>query len=366
MKKVICVMLILVMGFAAFTLLGCEEAVEEPVEDIDDVDEDVDEEITDETEEYTAEDPLVIRISFLNAPDDSSVMSGRRWAEMLEERSDGRIILEVYPAGELGGARENFQAMQDGSLEMASLIPGTIAGFDDRLELNSLPGLFIDTETAQQFDRDGFIGEYMEQYYEENGIIRLVGGEPNFYYFFTTDEAGTITNMEEMEGARLRIPESPMMLHFFEGANATPTPMPWGEIYTGLQRNVIDGTVGNLIWSIAAQFHEVATNISLVPVQYTPSDWLFSKAVWDDIPSDLQQIILDSIPDIQEHAEESWVEEELSNIEMLEEQGVQIIEISEEDQIQWQQDSYEIWKDYVADVWGDEMLERIEEEILVR
>lgn len=362
MKNIIGILLMLIMIFSAFSLVGCDEAVEEPIDDV----EEVDEEPVDVSDEYTADDPLVIRISFLNAPDDSSVMSGRRWAEMLEERSDGRIILEVFPAGELGGARENFQAMQDGSLEMASLIPGTIAGFDARLELNSLPGLFIETETAQQFDRDGFIGEAMQQYYEENGIIRLVGGEPNFYYFFTTDDAGTITNMAEMEGARLRIPESPMMLHFFEGANATPTPMPWGEIYSGLQRNVIDGTVGNLIWSIAAQFHEVATNISLVPVQYTPSDWLFSKAAWDNIPSDLQQIILDSIPDIQEYAEASWVEEEQNNIAMLEAQGVQIIEISEEAQIQWQQDSYEVWKDYVADVWGDDMLERIEEEILLR
>lgn len=355
MKKLLSLVLILTLVFGAFALAGCGDSADDAAPDPDPVD---------EGEQYTADDPLVIRISFLNAPTDASVNNARAWAEMLAERSEGRIQLEIFPAGELGGARENFQAMQDGSLEMASLIPGTVAGFEPRLELNCLPGLFIDAETAKQFDRDGFIGEAMTQYYEENGIIRLVGGEPNFYHFFTTDAAGAITNMAEMSGARLRIPESPMMLYFFEGAGATPTPMPWGEIYTGLQRNVIDGTVGNLIWSIAAQFHEVATNIALVPVQYTPSDWLFSKKAWDELPADLQQIILDSIPDYQAAAEAYWFAEIENNTEMLLAEGVQIIEISEADKLQWQQDCYEIWKDYVADVWGEEMLQRIEEEIL--
>lgn len=358
MKKLTCILLVLVLIFGLFALSGCGGTTADPKPSGGAVQ-------TGNGVQYTAENPLVIRISFLNAPHDSSVRSGKKWAEMLDERSEGRIKLEVYPAGELGGARENFQAMQEGSLEMASLIPGTIAGFDKRFELSSLPGLFIDAETAKKFDREGFVGAEMDKYYEENGIIRLVKGEPNFYYFFTTDAAGLITNMAETADKKLRIPESPMLLEFFEKIGAKPTPMPWGEIYTGLQRNVIDGTVGNIIWSVAAQFHEVANNISLVPVQYSPSDWLFSKVAWERIPQDLQQIILDSIPDIQEYAEQSWFAEIDSNMEMMLKEGVKIIEIPVEEQLKWQKESYEIWKDYAVSIWGEEMVKRLETEILL-
>ena len=355
-KKFIKILFVLVLILGVVCLVGC--GGKEQASTDSDAGQDG------SSEQYTAENPLVIRISFLNAPHDSSVRSGRKWAEMLAERSEGRIKLEVYPAGELGGARENFQAVQEGSLEMASLIPGTIAGFDRRLELSSLPGLFIDKDTAQKIDREGFVGQEMDKYYEENGIIRLVKGEPNFYYFFTTEQAGLITSMEEAKGKRLRIPESPMLLEFFEGIGAVPTPMPWGEIYTALQRNALDGTVGNIIWSVAAQFHEVARNISLIPIQYSPSDWLFSKVVWEKIPEDLQNIILETIPDIQEYAEQSWFDEIDSNMEMMRAEGVQIVDISEEEELQWQKQCHEIWRDYAVGVWGEEMVQRLEKEIL--
>lgn len=315
--------------------------------------------------EYTPEDPLVIRIGFLNAPDDSSVESARIWKDMLKEESNGRIKLEIYPSGELGQATEEYQAMLDGSLHMASLIPGTIARFDKRYELITLPGLFTDDETAVEFTRgDGFIGKKMDEYYEENGIMRLVKGEPNFYSFFTTEDAGKITSIDDMKDKKLRVTESPLLTHFFKEADATPTSMPWGEIYTGLQRNTIDGTVGNLVWSVAAKFHEAATVISMIHVQYTPSDWLFSKKAWDEIPSDLQNIILDTVPEIQEIAEKNWKDEVASNKKMLKEEGVTIVEPTEEEQEEWQKQCYQIWKDYAKDVWGDKMVNRIENEII--
>jgi len=314
--------------------------------------------------EYTAENPLVIRIGFLNAPTDSSVKSGEQWAEMIKEKSEGRIEVQVFASGELGSAREEYQALQEGTIEMASLIPGTIAGFDPKYELTSLPGLFVDEETALKYDRNGFLGQEMDKYYEANGIIRLVKGEPNFYYFFTTDKAGAIGSMADMKGKKLRIPESPMMKYFFEKSGAIPTPMAWGEIYTSLQRNVIDGTVGNLVWSIAAKFHEVATNIDMVNVQYTPSDWLFSKKAWDNIPADLQQIILDSVPEIQQMAADNWNTEVENNKKLLAEQGVKLIEPTEQEQKEWQKACFAIWKDYTVQTWGQDMVDQIEKDII--
>lgn len=350
MKKRMVWVLMLVFILGTLALTGCGGSSNAPADGGD-------------GSQYTAENPLVIRISFLNAPSDSSVQSGKKWEEMLEEKSEGRIDLQVFPSGELGGARENFQAMQDGTLEMASLIPGTVAGFDARFELSSLPGLFTSAEQAAEFDRNGFIGEEMDKFFEEKGVIRLVKGEPNFYNFFTTEKAGAIGSIAELKGKKLRITESPMLKTFMENAGGVPTPMPWGEIYTSLQRNVIDGTIGNLIWSVAAKFHEVATVIDQVNVQYTPSDWFMSKKAWDQMPKDLQDIILESIPELQEFAQNNWMQEEEKNRAELATQGVKIIVPTLEEQKQWSAECYPLWKDYAVATWGQEMVDRIEKEI---
>ena len=104
---------------------------------------------------YTKDNPLVLTIGFENGPTDSSVNCGFLWADLLAEKSDGRIQLEVYPSGEMGNAAEMFQLVQEGSLDMVSLIPVTLGNFDARLELAAIPGLFSSLEQGEAFDENG-------------------------------------------------------------------------------------------------------------------------------------------------------------------------------------------------------------------
>ena len=253
----------------------------------------------DSSSSYTKENPLVLTIGFENGPTDSSVNCGFLWADMLEEKSEGRIQLEVYPSGEMGNASEMFQMVQEGSLDMVSLIPVTLGNFDARLELAAIPGLFSSLEDGENFDQNGFIGEYIESVYNEIGVTRLVHGEPNFYYFMTTNKAGPITSIDTMKNMKLRIPSSPITKTFFEVAGAVPTTVSWSEIYTSLQRHVIDGITNNLVWSVTAKFPEVAQTISLLPVNYHTSDWLLNLNKWNSIPADLQEIISECADEIE-------------------------------------------------------------------
>ncbi len=314
--------------------------------------------------EYTADNPFVLRIGFENSPTDSSVSCGFKWAEMLAEKSGGKIKLEVFPSSELGNASEMFQAVQEGALDMVSLIPMTLGNFNPKVELAALPGLFKDLKQAAGQDRAGFIGEAVDAYYADMGVIRLVKGEPDFYHFMATEKAGQVLSIGEMKGKKFRISNSPALKHFFEASGALPTPIAWGEIYTSLQRNVIDGTISNIVWGTTAKFPEVAKIISMIPLNYNSSDWLMSVQTWGRVPDDLKKIILDSVPEIQAIMQESWDTTVAKNISDLKAIGVRFVEPTDEQIKAFQQESFAIWRDYAVGVWGQEIVDRLEKEVI--
>lgn len=315
--------------------------------------------------EYTKESPLTLSIGFENPPTDSSVSCGILWAKMLEERSEGRIKLVVYPSGEMGNASEMFQMVLDGSLDMLSLIPVTLGSFDPRLELAAIPGLFSSLEQGAKFDAKGqFVGDAIESAYNEIGVMRLVRGEPNFYYFMTTEAAGGITSIATMKDKKLRIPSSPITKKFFEVAGAVPTTVSWGEIYTSLQRNVIDGMTNNLVWSVTAKFPEVAKVISLLPVNYHTSDWLLNVKKWQSIPDDLKQIIETSARDIEKIMRERWEETVAKNRADMTANGVKFIEVTDEQIAAFRVESLALMKDYIIGVWGQQMFDKLNTEII--
>lgn len=314
--------------------------------------------------QYSKENPLVLTIGFENGPTDSSVNCGYLWAEMLREKSDGRIKLEVYPSGEMGNASEMFQMVQEGSLDMVSLIPVTLGNFDPRLELAAIPGLFGSLEEGESFDRDGFIGDYIESVYNEIGVTRMVHGEPNFYYFMTTNKAGAITSIDTMKNMKLRIPSSPITKTFFEVAGAVPTTVSWGEIYTSLQRNVIDGITNNLVWSVTAKFPEVAQTISLLPVNYHTSDWLLNLDKWNSIPADLQEIIKSCADEIEGTMRTNWNTTVGKNMTDMEASGVNFVEVSDEQVAEFRSQCFDLMSDYIVSVWGQDMLDRLEAEVI--
>ncbi len=352
MKKVSVWLLVLVMVLGVFALVGCGD---------NNGGQEGGEGEGGEEAAYTADDPLVMRIAYSNAPTDSSVISGTHWSEMLAEVSEGAIELQVFTSGELGGTRETFSALQEGTLDMTSVCPCTVASFDARFEIVGLPGLFADEEQAVKYVDEGWLDEYMDQVYEENGIYRLVNGEPNFYILFMTPKAGEATSIADLKGKKIRIAESPMMTYYMTAIESIPTTLAWAEIYTSLQRNVIDGTPNNWIWGIAAKFGEVATAASELPLQYYASDWLMSKSLYDQVPEYWQNMIEETIPEIQTWSRDHWNAEVETNKADFVAAGGTIYEPTEEQLAEFRTTSYEAWKDYAVGVWGEDVVGQLED-----
>ncbi|MFF8818095.1 TRAP transporter substrate-binding protein [Leucobacter sp. NPDC015123] len=217
------------------------------------------------------------------------------FAELVSERSDGRITVEVYPDSQLGGEREMIEAVQAGNLEMTAPSVGVLANFDDSLQVFDFPFIFEDAETAYKV-LDSEIGDSMLEGIEESGLTALGWGENGFRNLAMTKE--TITAPEQIKGKKLRTMQVPMHIAFWESLGASPTPMAFPEVFTALQQGVVDGVENPYELLYSAKFTEPAAKLTELRWIYDPEVILIGSSFLEGLPEADQEIITTAADDM--------------------------------------------------------------------
>ncbi len=217
------------------------------------------------------------------------------FAELVSERSDGRITVEVYPDSQLGGEREMVEAVQAGNLEMTAPSVGVLANFDDSLQVFDFPFIFEDADTAYEV-LDSEIGDSMLEGIEESGLTALGWGENGFRNLAMTKQ--TITSPDEMKGQKLRTMQVPMHIAYWESIGAAPTPMAFPEVFTALQQGVVDGVENPFELMYSAKFTEPASKTTELRWIYDPEVILISSSFFSGLPAEDQEIITTAADDM--------------------------------------------------------------------
>ncbi|WP_328187135.1 DctP family TRAP transporter solute-binding subunit [Marinobacter sp. OP 3.4] len=264
-------------------------------------------------------------------PEDPQNVGVAAFKEMVEERSDGAIEVNIYPAGQLGDARTIVESVQMGSLEMGDVENGPMGRFVPEAMLWDLPFIFRDIDHAHQV-LDGPIGQQVQEAYLDVGIRHLAYNDGGFRYF--TNDERPIETMADLEGLKVRVMESEVMIDTVNAFGASAVPMSFGELYSALQQGVVDGQENpmNLIYS--QRFYEVQQYLSLSGHFYYPRQFIASERWWQGLSEEHQAIIAKAAKeacDIQ-RAELASYEQEIRGV--LEEKGMQINEVDKSDFIE--------------------------------
>ena len=200
-------------------------------------------EATDETPEETIEAAAECQTVSAKASHHITAASAvHRGLEVLAEEvsngTDGRVTIEIASDGQLGGLAEMPENLRSGAVDIALVDAGSMSVFDPELGVTDLPFLW---ETMDEFNDvvDSSVGDQM------NAKVQAIGIEPLYWsavglrdMFFVDTPA---TSPEQLSGLKMRVPEAPVWVQTFEALDASPTPIPGGEIYTAAQSGVIDG-----------------------------------------------------------------------------------------------------------------------------
>ncbi len=179
--------------------------------------------------------------------------------KQVEEKSNGRITVEIYPNAQLGGDRKTVESVQIGSLEMCVPAGSVVTGFDSDWEILDMPFLFETKEKALK-NLDGELGKALNEHLKEKGIINLGFGENGLRHVI--NNVRPIEKLEDMEGLKIRTLESPMQVEGFKAFGANPTPISFNELFTALQQKTVDGAECPMNILYSNKLYEVQQYIS--------------------------------------------------------------------------------------------------------
>lgn len=281
-----------------------------------------------------------------------------KFKELVEEKSEGRITVDVYPDGQLGGEREMVENTQAGNLHITSPSVGVLANFSSALEVFDFPFIFQDIESVYNVF-DGEVGQQLLDGLEESGLIGLGYSENGWRHLSNTEKE--IVSPDDVDGIKLRTMEVPLHIAFWEHVGANPTPLPFTEVFNSLSQGVVDGVENPFQLIYTGKFHEPSPHITTTGHIFDPEILVINKDFFEGLPEEDQEIIQSSADEAIAHLRElnANLDEELR--QNLENEGAIIRDLSEEEHAAWVEASIPFYQEN-ADEVDKEMLMNILEE----
>jgi len=232
-----------------------------------------------------AAEPVIIKFSHVVAPDTPKGRAAEYFKKLAEERSKGRVKVEVYPNSQLYKDREEIEALQIGAVQMlapslAKFGPLGVRSF----ELFDLPYIFPNKETLYRV-MDGDIGRKLFSLLDAKGITGL-GFWDNGFKQMSANKP--LRSVEDFKGLKLRIQSSKVLEAQMKALGANPQVMAFSEVYSALQQGVVDGTENPLSNLYTQKMHEVQKHLTISDHGYLGYAVIVNKKFWDDLPADLR------------------------------------------------------------------------------
>ena len=213
------------------------------------------------------------------------------FAKEVEARTSGRIKVQTFYSGSLGGERESIEAVQLGTQELTFSSSGPVPNFVPEAKILDIPFLFRDKAHARAV-LDGPIGQEMLTKFDSKGFKALAWGENGIRNM--TNNKRAINTPDDLKGLKLRTMENPVHVAAYKGLGIVTTPMAMTEVFTALQQGTVDGQENPLSVIMAAKFDQVQKHVSLTGHVYSPGIFLMNKASFDNLSAADKQVFLDA------------------------------------------------------------------------
>jgi tripartite ATP-independent transporter DctP family solute receptor len=213
------------------------------------------------------------------------------FAKEVETRTQGRIKVQPFYSGSLGGERESIEAVQLGTQELTLTSTGPVPNFVPAARILDIPFLFRDKAHARAV-LDGPIGQDMLKEFESKGFKALAWAENGIRHM--TNSKRAVNAPEDLKGLKMRTMENPVHVAAYKGFGIVTTPMAFPEVFTALQQGTVDGQENPLSVIMAAKFDQVQKHLTLTGHVYSPAIFLMNKATFDKLSAADKQVFLDA------------------------------------------------------------------------
>jgi tripartite ATP-independent transporter DctP family solute receptor len=258
----------------------------------------------------------------LNGPEGHPAVAGmKKFAEAVAAKSGGKMKVNIFLNGSLGSDQAVVSALKGGTIEMAVMNSGILASEVKELAIFDFPFLFANEKESDAIV-DGPVGKKMHALLDAKGLIGLSYWELGYRQM--TNSKRPLNKVEDIDGLKLRVIPNPINVDWVKALGANPTPMPFPEVYGGLEQKAIDGQENPISVIAANKFWEVQKNIALTNHQYNPQSVIFSKKVWDTLTPAEKKILDDSADEAAKDQREQSRAAVAANLELLKKNGMTV------------------------------------------
>lgn len=221
----------------------------------------------------------------------------QRFRQLVEERTGGEIEVIVYPYGALGTSDHLTEQLHNGTLQFAMSSPGHLGKLIPEVQAFLLHFVLSEDErvTAEAL-RDPELVAFMNDLYAEKGLAYLTAFGEGWMAWTTQQE---VRRPEDLEGVRFRVMTSPLLLASYEAYGANPTPLPFSEVYSGLQLHMIDAQVNPVFAIEEMSFHEVTEVLTFPQHAEFITTVASNPAFLEGLPPERRQMIADIVDELQ-------------------------------------------------------------------
>ena len=266
-----------------------------------------------------------IKLATQNPKGHPTVTGMEKFAELVQAKSGGKIKVNLFPGGVLGGDQANVSALQGGTLEMAVMNSGILASQVKEFAIYDFPFQFATSKEADAVV-DGPFGKSLHDKLEPKGLVGLAYWELGFRDL--TNGKRPINKVEDIAGLKLRVIPNPINLDWVKALDANPVPMAFPEVYAALETKALDGQEYPVTVILANKFGEVQKNLTLTHHQYNPQSVLLSKKAWDSFSPAEKKIFADAAREATTVQRQTARAAADSALDALKKAGMQVTELS--------------------------------------
>jgi tripartite ATP-independent transporter DctP family solute receptor len=279
-----------------------------------------------------------------------------RFAELVAERTDGKVIIDIYPADQLGGQADSVEGVMLGTQDMVLTSDGLLSNWVSDMGILNLPFLFENSDQVLEV-LNGSPGVKLASQLDNHGAVILGWWQNGFRHI--TNSKHEILEPNDLKGIKIRVPEAEISIDVFRNMGASPTPVAFAELYTALQLGTVDAQETPTAHIVTQNLHEVQKYVSRTGHIYMSEPLLINKNLLESMPEEYQNVLISTAKELEvEHAElvnkleeEEWRE--------LEEKGMIISDVDREPFIESVQPVYEKYRQILNADIIDEILELI-------
>jgi len=258
-----------------------------------------------------------------NADDYPTVAAVRYMSTLLEQKSGGKHRIKVFNKQALGSEKETIDQVKIGALDFTRVNVGPMNGVCPLTQVPTMPFLFNSIAHMRKV-LDGPVGDEILKSCESAGFVGLAFYDSGARSIYAKKPVRTVA---DAKGLKIRVQQSDLWVALVSAMGANPTPMPYGEVYTGLKTGLIDAAENNIPSFDTAKHVEAVKIYSKTEHSMAPEILVMSKLVWDKLPKAEQDMIRAAAKESVPFERQKWDEQEAKSLANVKAQGAEIVEV---------------------------------------